>query len=154
MWKRDASPKAADLPPAPPTPAQAASTALPSRQPDPPPTAKVAVNLGKSVTIKGELSASEDLTLSGQVEGRVTVPDHTLTIGPDANVQADISAGAVVIMGAVTGNITASRRVEIRATGAVTGDIASPGLAIDDGGQVVGKVQMTGQKSQGTRHIA
>ena len=38
------------------------------------------MSLGKSVMIKGELSASEDLTLYGQVEGCVTVLDHTLTI--------------------------------------------------------------------------
>ena len=41
----------------------------------------VVMNLGKSVMIKGELNASEDLTLSGQMEGRVAVVEHTLTIG-------------------------------------------------------------------------
>ena len=61
------------------------------------------IELGKSVVIKGELSASEDLTLDGHVEGRVTVPEHTLTIGPAATINASISAKAVVIMGAVTG---------------------------------------------------
>jgi cytoskeletal protein CcmA (bactofilin family) len=53
---------------------------------------KVIVDLGKSVVIKGELSASEDLTLYGQMEGRVTLPDHTLTIGPAANIKASIAA--------------------------------------------------------------
>ena len=50
------------------------------------------IELGKSVVIKGELSASEDLTLDGHVEGRVTVPEHILTIGPAANINASISA--------------------------------------------------------------
>ena len=98
------------------------------------------------MTIKGEVTASEDLTLLGQMNGRVTLPDYTLTIGPEADIRADITAGAVVIMGAVVGNVTASKRVEIRATGSVTGDISSPGLAIDDGGLVIGKIQMTGRK--------
>ena len=71
------------------------------------------------MVIKGELSASEDLTLDGQMEGSVTLPDHTLTIGPAANIKASISAKAVVIMGAVTGNVTAAEKVEIRATGSV-----------------------------------
>jgi len=155
MWKRDASPKPVDVaPPAPPlvptvtpaAPAVPTSTAIDSQV-----TERIVANLGKSMTIKGELSASEDLTIDGQMDGRVTLPDHTLTIGPDADIRAQISAGAVVIMGAVVGNVTASRRVEIRATGSVTGDISSPGLAIDDGGQVVGKVQMTGRNQAARR---
>jgi cytoskeletal protein CcmA (bactofilin family) len=101
------------------------------------------VELGKSVVIKGELSASEDLTLDGQMEGRVTVPDHTLTIGPAANINASISAKVVVIMGAVTGNVTAGEKVEIRAKGSVTGDLMSPRLVVAEGGHLRGKVEMS-----------
>ncbi len=102
----------------------------------------VIMDLGKSVVIKGELSASEDLTLYGQMEGSVMLPDHTLTIGPAANIKASISAKTVVIMGAVTGNVTAGEKVEIRATGSVTGDLASPSLVIAEGGHLRGKVQV------------
>ena len=105
-------------------------------------TEKVVMDLGKSLIIKGELSGSEDLTLYGQMEGSVTLPDHTLTIGPHADIQAQISAKAVVILGAVTGHVTAGEKVEIRATGSVTGDIASPRLAIADGGYFCGRVEM------------
>jgi cytoskeletal protein CcmA (bactofilin family) len=148
MWKRDASPKPVGLPPEHQTPVQAPTLAVPAlRQPDPP-MAQMVVNVGKSMIIKGELSASEDMTLCGQMEGRVAVLDHTLTIGPDADIRADITAGTVVVMGAVVGNVTASRRVDVRATGSVTGDVASPGLAIEDGGQLIGKVQMTGSNSR------
>jgi len=100
------------------------------------------MDLGKSVVIKGELSASEDLTLDGHMEGRVTLPDHTLTIGRAADIQASISAKVVVIIGAVTGNVTAGERVEIRATGSVTGDLTSPRLVVADGGHLRGKVEM------------
>jgi cytoskeletal protein CcmA (bactofilin family) len=119
-----------------------------------PPLERVMITLGRSLVIKGELSASEDLTLSGQMEGRVSVPDHTLTIGPDANIRAEINASSVVIMGALFGNVTATRRVEIRATGSVTGDVLSPRLAIADGGRLLGKVQMTADKVQGARLTA
>ena len=100
------------------------------------------MDLGKSVVIKGELRASEDLTLYGQMEGSVRLPDHTLTIGPYADIKAEISAKAVVIMGAVTGNVTAGEKVEIRATGSVTGDIVSPRLGIAEGGRLRGRVEM------------
>lgn len=118
---------------------------------NPPPTAAIArdsadklvMNLGKSVMIKGELSGSEDLTLYGRMEGSVKLPDYTLTIGPDADIKAEISAKNIVIMGGVTGNVVAGEKVEIRSTGSVTGDIASPRLAIHDGACMRGKVATT-----------
>lgn len=103
---------------------------------------KIVMDLGKSLVIKGELRASEDLTLYGQMEGTITLPDHTLSIGPHANIRASISAKTVVIMGAVTGNVTAKERIEIRATGSVTGDIATPGLVVAERGRLSGKVDM------------
>ncbi|HUC73730.1 MAG TPA: polymer-forming cytoskeletal protein [Vicinamibacterales bacterium] len=100
------------------------------------------MDLGKSVVIKGELSGSEDLTLCGQMEGSVKLPDHTLTIGPHADIRAEIAAKSVVIMGAVTGNVTAGDKVEIQATGSVTGDIVAPRIAIAEGGGLKGRVEM------------
>jgi cytoskeletal protein CcmA (bactofilin family) len=129
MWKRDES------------------SATPVPQQNPPTAAfardaadKLVMNLGKSVMIKGELSGSEDLTLYGRMEGSVKLPEYTLTIGPDADIRAEISAKTVVILGGVTGNVVAGEKVEIRATGSVTGDIASPRFAIQEGGSMRGKV--------------
>ncbi len=104
-------------------------------------TEKIVMDLGKSVVIKGELSGSEDLTIYGQMEGSIRLPDHTLTIGPHADIKAEISAKAVVVMGAVTGNVTAGEKVEILATGSLTGDIVSPRLAMADGGCLRGRVE-------------
>jgi cytoskeletal protein CcmA (bactofilin family) len=100
------------------------------------------INLGKSIVIKGELIASEDLTVYGQMEGSITLNGHTLTIGRYADVHAAIAAKSVVISGAVTGNVTAREKVEIQTTGSVTGDVVSPRLAIADGGSVCGKVRV------------
>ena len=155
MWKRDASIKPVDLPPTQPAIVPTVKPAAPDSRPlDSVIAEHVGASLGKSVTIKGELTASEDLTLDGHMDGRVTLTDHTLIVGPEADIRAEINAGAVVIMGAVVGNVTATKRVEIRATGSVTGDISSPGLAIDEGGLVVGKVQMTGRKQAARRTAA
>jgi cytoskeletal protein CcmA (bactofilin family) len=100
------------------------------------------MNLGKSVVIKGELSGSEDLTLCGQMEGSIKLPGHTLTIGSGADVKAEISAKTVVIMGAVTGNVSAGDKIEIQATGSVAGDVVSQRLIIADGGSLHGIVQV------------
>ena len=95
MWKRDEAVK----PPTPPTLAGPATAAVPaapavSSTGFEPRTAgaRDVVHIGKSVVIKGELSASEDLTLYGQMEGSVTLPNHTLTIGPHAEIKAAIAA--------------------------------------------------------------
>jgi cytoskeletal protein CcmA (bactofilin family) len=133
MWKRDQS-----VPPS--TAPGEQSTDVPlanSKSAE-----KVVMSLGKSVVIKGELSGSEDLTLYGQMEGSVKLPGHTLTVGSDADIKAEISAKSVVIMGAITGNVTAGDKVEIQATGSVTGDIVSPRLVIVEGGCLNGRVQM------------
>jgi cytoskeletal protein CcmA (bactofilin family) len=134
MWKHETSVKPSNAP----SPPLVKATPTETR-----PVENIVMDLGKSVIIKGELSASEDLTLYGQMDGRVTLPNHTLTIGPHADIKAEISAKAVVIMGAVIGNVTARERVEIRATGSVTGDIRSPRLAVADGGYLHGRVEMT-----------
>lgn len=132
MWKRDEAVK-------PPTPSRGSSgEGAPAKKP----VENVVMDLGKSVMIKGELSASEDLTLYGQMEGSVTLPNHTLTIGPHADIKAAIAAKSVVIMGAVTGNVTAGEKIEIQNTGSIQGDVVSPRLSIADGGCLRGKVQM------------
>jgi cytoskeletal protein CcmA (bactofilin family) len=130
MWKREESAAATAPHQSPPPSAPIARDAAD----------KLVMNLGKTVMIKGELSGSEDLTLYGRMEGSVKLPDYTLTIGPDADIRAEISAKTVVIMGGVTGNVIAGEKVEIRSSGSVTGDVASPRFAIQDGGSMRGKV--------------
>ena len=153
MWKRDTSPTPANAP-VESTPERPAAVVPVPKPVEARPADVVMMNLGKSMVIKGELSASEDLMLSGHVEGRVTVLDHTLTIGPEANIRAEIKASIVVIMGAVHGNVVASKKVEVRATGSVTGDIAAPRIVIADGGQLLGKVHVNSEKPTETRRTA
>lgn len=100
------------------------------------------VNIGKSVVIKGELTGSEDLTIEGQVEGTIQLRDHVLTIGPNGKIKAQIFAKVVIILGQVTGNVSASEKVDIRDNGSVDGDIISPRVAIAEGAHFRGSVDM------------
>lgn len=100
------------------------------------------VNIGKSVVIKGELNGSEDLTIEGQVEGKIELKQNVLTIGPNGRIKASIFAKAVVVQGEVTGNITASERVDIRDAGSVDGDLSAPRVAIADGAHFRGTIDM------------
>ncbi|MCL4845243.1 MAG: polymer-forming cytoskeletal protein [Acidobacteria bacterium] len=100
------------------------------------------VNIGKSVVIKGELSGSEDLTIEGQVEGKIELRQNVLTIGPNGKIKAQVFAKAVIVQGEVVGNIAASEKVDIRDNGSVEGDIASPRVAIAEGAHFRGSIDM------------
>jgi cytoskeletal protein CcmA (bactofilin family) len=149
MWKRDEAVK-------PTVPAGSGSTPAPTAVP---PAAEAArtpsapsepqrgmerstVNIGKSVVIKGELSGSEDLTIEGQVDGKIELRQNVLTIGPNGKIKAQVFAKSVVILGEVTGNVTASEKVDIRDNGSVDGDIAAPRVAIAEGAHFRGSIDM------------
>jgi cytoskeletal protein CcmA (bactofilin family) len=100
------------------------------------------VNIGKSVVIKGELNGSEDLTIEGQVEGTIQLKEHVLTIGPNGKIKAQVFAKSVIVLGEVTGNVTATEKVDIRDKGSVDGDIISPRVAIAEGAHFRGSVDM------------
>ena len=100
------------------------------------------MNIGKSVVIKGELSGSEDLTIEGQVDGKIELRQNVLTIGPNGKIKAQVFAKSVIILGEVTGNVTASEKVDIRDNGSVDGDIAAPRVAIAEGAHFRGSIDM------------
>jgi cytoskeletal protein CcmA (bactofilin family) len=104
-------------------------------------------HIGKSVVIKGELSGSEDLYVDGNVEGKIELRNHSLTIGPNGKVKADVSAKVLVILGKLDGSVNASDRVELRKSAVVTGDVTTQRIAIEEGAFLQGKVDV--QKEAG-----
>ncbi len=106
-------------------------------------------NIGKSISIRGDLTGNEDMVIEGKVEGKVDLPNSELTVGANGHVKADIHAKGVVIVGHVVGNVTGLERVEIQATGRVEGDVSAPKLIVAEGAQLNGAIQM-GQKGNRT----
>ena len=142
MWKRDESVKPTTGPS---STGPAAQTQGGPSAPQPETrhqTGRDVVNIGKSVVIKGELNGSEDLTIEGQVEGKIELKDHILTIGPNGKIKAQVFAKALIVLGEVTGNVSAAEKVEIRDGGSVDGDIVSPRVAIAEGAHFRGSVDM------------
>lgn len=101
---------------------------------------RVTAWIGKAVRVEGKVVSTEDLTIDGEVEGSIELGDHSLTIGPDATIKANLLAKSVTISGAVIGNVMAVERVDLRATGSIAGDITAPKFAMADGATVTGKV--------------
>ncbi len=101
--------------------------------------------IGKSVLIKGELSSSEDLFIDGKVEGTIELRENNLSVGPNGQVHANISAKHVIILGAVKGNIHAVDRVDLKKSGSLQGDLVAARVVIEDGAYLKGSVDI--QKS-------
>ncbi len=106
--------------------------------------------IGKSVQIRGEVKGSEDLLVDGQVEGTITLTESRLTIGPNANVAAHVSARDVVVLGTLNGNITATGRIELRQGSHLTGDISAGRLSIEENAIFKGKVDLIQNAKSGS----
>lgn len=103
---------------------------------------RVAAWIGASIVIQGDLTSSEDLTIAGQVEGDVTVREHTLVIAPRARIRGNIVARTVTVHGHVMGAITAARKVEIGESGSVDGDINTPRMVVTEGAVLHGQLEV------------
>ena len=99
-------------------------------------------NIGKSISIKGDVIGDEDTVIDGRVEGRIELKNHHLTIGPNGDVRGEISAKQVTIVGRVSGNVVATERTELRDSGRIEGDLLTPRLLVQEGGQLNGKITM------------
>ncbi len=104
---------------------------------------KSMANIGQSIVFKGELTGDEDLEIEGEVEGDVKLANHQLTIGANGRLKAEVQAKSVLVIGSVVGNLTATERIEIQASGVVDGDIKAPRLLIQEGAVLNGRIEMS-----------
>jgi cytoskeletal protein CcmA (bactofilin family) len=100
--------------------------------------------LGRSVVINGDIVGSEDLYIDGKVKGTITLTESRLTLGPNAEVAADLQVHDAVILGRLQGNIIATGRVELRQAGALLGNVTAARLSIEESASMRGKVSLTG----------
>jgi cytoskeletal protein CcmA (bactofilin family) len=111
------------VPPAPPVEAPSRPQAVTGEQ----------ATISKGLFIKGDITGSESLFIDGKVEGSVNLPGNRVTVGRNGQVAANIIAREIVVLGKVRGNVSASDRVDIRAEGSLSGDVAAARISIEDG---------------------
>jgi cytoskeletal protein CcmA (bactofilin family) len=107
------------------------------------------MHIGKSVHIKGELTAKEEMTIDGTVDGRIVVESHQLTIGAHGRITAEVRAKSVIVHGKIVGNVTAEEKAEVRPGGVVEGDIHSPRVILIDGALFKGNIDMASHAKRG-----
>jgi cytoskeletal protein CcmA (bactofilin family) len=110
---------------------------------------RVTAWIGTALIVQGKVISAQDLTIDGKVEGTIELGGHGLTIGQGAEIKADLVARTISISGAVTGNVTATDRVDLRATGSVDGDIVAPRFAMAEGAVIKGRVEVNRKSTKG-----
>lgn len=93
--------------------------------------------VGAGMTLKGELKGEGVVVMLGSFEGDIVL-EGTLHVGPEARIDANIAATAIVIAGSVRGNLSANTRVEILASGSLTGSVRSGSFTAAVGAVVKG----------------
>lgn len=98
--------------------------------------------IGKAMVVRGRITSTESLHIEGEVDGALELPGARLTVGPAAKVRADATAREIEIMGTLSGDLDASKKITIRKGGRLTGDLRTPGIVIEEGAYFKGKIEI------------
>jgi cytoskeletal protein CcmA (bactofilin family) len=98
--------------------------------------------IGRSITIRGDVGGDEDLLIQGQVDGSVSLDLHSVTVGSQGRVNANITGRVVVVEGQVEGDLNAKEQIILRSSAQVKGDISAPRVVLEDGASFRGLVDM------------
>lgn len=114
-------------------------------RPEPSPSARAPAEratIGRSITIRGDVTGDEDLLIQGRVDGSVDLKEHAVTVGSDGEVKASMIGRVVVVEGRVEGDINSDDQVILRGTAWVKGDITAPRVVLEDGARLQGGIDM------------
>jgi cytoskeletal protein CcmA (bactofilin family) len=133
MWKPNQSEPVRSMPNPEPqaVPVHSVPAAEPAARPATPAGDQAVIS--KGVFVKGEISGTESMFIDGKVEGSISLPGNRVTVGRNGQVSANVTARELIVMGKVRGNVSASDRVDIRAEGALNGDVSAARISIEDG---------------------
>jgi cytoskeletal protein CcmA (bactofilin family) len=146
MWKKS-EPEKLNPQPAP-SPAVFAQPAPALRNPVP--QTKECAVIGPTILIKGDLTGEEDLLIEGRVEGKIELRRHSITIGKNGRIKADIYGRIIVIEGTVEGNLYGEEQLIVRQSGTVHGNILAPRVALEDGSNFKGSIDMSPREKAAT----
>jgi cytoskeletal protein CcmA (bactofilin family) len=102
---------------------------------------RAAACISQGIKIKGEVTGSEDLFVDGLIDGKLSLTNGSLTIGPNGHVKADVHAREVIVRGKIDGKVSGRDKVQLWSTGEVTGEVQTERLSIEDGASLRGKVE-------------
>jgi cytoskeletal protein CcmA (bactofilin family) len=113
-------------------------------------TASGRATIGPSISIKGDVTGSEDLLIQGKVDGSVTLAHHAVSVGSEGRVNANIVGRVITVEGRVEGDLTAEEQIVLRGSAQVHGDIKAPRVVLEDGATFRGLVDMGAAPAKGS----
>jgi cytoskeletal protein CcmA (bactofilin family) len=99
--------------------------------------------IGSTITVKGDLSGEEDLLIEGRVEGKIDFRRHSITIGKNGRIKADVYGKAITVEGEVEGNLFGEEQLILRQSSTVRGNITAPRVSLEDGANFKGSIDMS-----------
>ena len=99
--------------------------------------------IGSSIFIKGDLAGEEDLSIEGRLEGKIELQRHTVTVGKNGRIKGDIYGKIITVEGTVEGNLYGEEQLIVRQSGTVRGNIVAPRVALEDGSNFRGNIDMS-----------
>ena len=99
--------------------------------------------LSSGIEITGSIRFSNDMIIDGKIDGEITSDKGKVTIGENATVKGDISAGEVKVYGHIEGKIT-SQRCELKDKSRINGDIKSKVFSMEEGAALSGRTEIGG----------
>src|SRR5690349_23649616 len=105
-------------------------------------TPDVSAFIGKGVDFKGTIIYNGTVRIDGSLEGEVQT-DGVLLVGEEAVLKAKVTAGTVVCKGKITGDVTATEKIRLRAPAVLNGGVKAPMISIEEGVLFNGTIEMT-----------
>ena len=98
--------------------------------------------IGASLTITGEVTSQEDVTIHGKLNGKISMQSGCLLVAPNADVKAEAQVPELKIHGTFSGDVAASKRVELAHTSQVNGTLLAPAVLVQDGAVFNGTIEV------------
>ena len=104
-------------------------------------------SIDATTRLSGKLDCKETIRIDGRLKGEVRCAKSVI-VGEEGNLQATIEAEEVIVSGTVKGDISAKRKISLLRTARVTGDLATPGIVIEEGAKLEGRIVIGAEQNQ------
>lgn len=120
-------------------------SSVPSYVPSAPAVSRPAATIiAKGVKVDGDFGSDGDVVIDGEVKGNLSATGQ-LTVGADAVIRADVKAGTAIVSGTIEGNLTVDKRIDLKSTARIKGDLVSETLSVESGARIDGKLSIGGK---------
>jgi cytoskeletal protein CcmA (bactofilin family) len=107
--------------------------------------------LGPSLTITGDITCQEDMTIHGTVKGTITMQQGTLVVAQTGIAEANVNGSTITVHGKVSGDVTATEKLELTDSAFVSGTISAPSLLLREGAVFNGIIDMSVKKGSAVK---